>query len=194
MLLLSSFNLDPLQNPNSSVKELHTTLDGKHWSLDDPRRTTRRSKAPVGPSVDHSRAPSKTRTSSPTLGTVDPRVLFPSTSSAPSPESPSSPGPNPEDFNPDLEHSFLDDFVPRAISGSDLITGSSIVLQSTASALNTTAAAVRQMFSSSTERPSGPRDAPRGPDDTLRARAPGDTAPRAPGDAPPPTPQQFAEL
>lgn len=192
------FILDSFQIP--SVKELHSTLDGRHWSLDDPKRTTRRSKPPTGPSsladIDHSRAPSKTRASSPVIGPLPSRVLFPAAGTSSTAESHSS-GLDPDDCSDHPspghpEHSFLDDFVPRAISGSDLIAGSSVVLQSTASALNTTAAAVRQMFGTSNDRPAGPRpttDAPKGPapDDTPRARAPGDAPP-------PPTPQQFAEL
>lgn len=228
MLHYPGSNLDT--SKKSSVKELHTTLDGKHWNLDDTRRTTRRSKPPAGPSstggvdrsrapsetrptdgVDHSRAPSKTRPSSPVIDSIPPRILFP-TANSPSPSPSTSSVPDridsrdnsPDDGGstvfvqppPASGHSFLDDFVPRGISGSDLLAGSSAVLagssavlHSTTSALNSTASAVRQMFSSSSERPAGTRPA-LDPDDTPRVRTNRDAAPPPA----PPTPQQFAEL
>ena len=131
--------------------------------------------------VDRSRAPSKTRPSSPVLDSLPSRILFPSAESSSSAESHSSavdPDDSPDDgastiLVQPLGHSFLDDFVPRGISGSDLLAGSTAVIHSTSSALNhtatalnTTAAAVRQMFGSSSDRQAGPK-ATVGPDDTL---------------------------
>lgn len=138
------------------------------------------------------------------LDSVPSRILFPTVGSCLSTESRSTAGSDDshEDGSstifvdpPPSGHSFLDDFVPRGISGSELLAGSSAVIHSTTSALNTTAtalnstgAAVRQMFGSSTERPAGPRPSV-DPDDTLRVRSNRDAPPPAP-----PTPQQFAEL
>lgn len=140
------------------------------------------------------------------LDSLPSRILFPSAESSSSAESHSSavdPDDSPDDgastiLVQPLGHSFLDDFVPRGISGSDLLAGSTAVIHSTSSALNhtatalnTTAAAVRQMFGSSSDRQAGPK-ATVGPDDTPRARAPGGAPPPAP--PPAPTPQQFADL
>lgn len=120
--------------------------------------------------------------------------------------------------SPSLEHSFLDDFVPHGFTSSELLAGSNVVLQTTASALNTTASVVRHMFSSSdsrnptTEDTSAARhmfgssnpatgNTARAPpkDDTPRTRA--DDQPRSSlrGDGvlprdPPPTWEQFAEM
>ena len=199
-----TFILDPLQKP--PVKELLTTLDGKHWALDDTKRTTRRSQPPASTaSLAGSRAPSKTRGPSPVIGPGShSRVLFVTEDSP----SPSATGDDPDYASPLVDggstvvvrsrppsppdHSFLEDFIPRGISGSYFVAGSSSVLQTTASALNSTATAVLQMFGPASDRPAGSRptmdaraDAP---DDTPRARRAGDAAP------PLPTPQQFAEL
>ena len=179
---------------------------------------------------DHSRAPYKTRPSSPVLGSIPSRVLFPNVGPSPSTADPRSSATAPEvpldngastvfvnpvatvcdtsgdtsdtpDTPPHPGHSFLDDFVPRAISGSDWLAGSSAVINSTTSALNTTttalnstAAAVRQMFASSSDRLVGARPTS-GADDTPRPRTNRDAPPPAPpAPPPPPTPQQFAEL
>ena len=84
-LSLFLFNLDPPQKPSTSVpvKELRTTLDGKHWALDEAKRPSCRSQPPAeGPSlpsasgVDLSRAPSKPRTLSSAHPVIPPRVLF----------------------------------------------------------------------------------------------------------------------
>lgn len=78
--LLRTATLDPHPPPppDVPVKALHSTLDGRHWALDDPSRASRRS---VPPSKDPSRAPSKPRASHPPSSSVPPRVLFPSDSS-----------------------------------------------------------------------------------------------------------------
>ena len=148
------------------MKELHTTLDGKHWNLEDSSRAARRSQPPAGA---HERAPSKSgvpRSPPP----VSPRVLF--QSGAPSASSPSDVGASsPKDLPPaDLDsgddgnstvvllhtnadeedhRSFVDDFLPPGITGSGLLSGSGTILNTTASAVRgATVAAVRQMFSS----------------------------------------------
>lgn len=176
---------------------LHTR-DGKHWSLDDPRRTSRRSRPPAGPSsvadVDHSRAPSKVWASAQTSPVVLPRVLFPTstseTSRRASPYDRESTSDRDDEGSPNpADQSFLNNFVPRSIPGPDLLARSSAVLQSTASALHTTASAVRHMFGSSSDRPSGARPQA----DAARTSSTNDT-PRARTTTGDPTPQQFADL
>lgn len=224
------------------MKELHTTLDGRHWILDESKRTTRRSHPPVGSSkpsgkehsrrphppgtsgTEHSRAPSKPRPSprfvtSPSLPA---RVLFPA--GGPSDSVDTSPASSPSDSytNPALcrepadsdsdigdtivlgsrppsqlsaapDRSFLDDFVPHGFTGSELLAGSSAVLQTTASALNTTASVVRNMFApTSDSRPPVTGDAPTRGDDAPRTREDGQNRPRDRN--PPPTWEQFAEI
>ena len=73
-----SLILDPPLKPSVPVKELRTTLDGKHWAFDDTTRPSRRSQPPVSAGVDLSRAPAKPRPPSPATSTIPSRVLFPS--------------------------------------------------------------------------------------------------------------------
>ena len=189
------------------MKELRTTLDGRHWTLDDSSRAASRSQPPAGdtdrtssksranvstatkshipsthasavteshiPSI-HERAPSRSRaTVSPT--SITPRVLF--QSSAPSPSSSNDPYSSddgvsppeatsfadlnsddddgntvilarPEADNDDLNRSFVDDFLPPGFTGSGLLSGSSAILNTAATAVRgATVTAVRQMFS-----------------------------------------------
>ena len=255
------FNLDPPPAPVTAVpvRQLRSTLDGKHWALDEAKRPFCRSLPPI----DQGRAPVKPRALSPARDTIPSRVLFPSTSASTSsgPPPPASSGATPasassggdppvsassggappvilgasalssvvsaagsdsaeDDGDGDNatiiyhspEPSFLDDFAPPGLSGSDLIAGSTAVLQTTASvihttasAINTTASAVRHMFSSDPAR-SRPHDAP--PEDPPPARDPRDARPprdtRDPfpardqpprnHDPNPPSREQFTEL
>ena len=95
------------------------------------------------------------------------------------------------------ERSFLDDFAPPGLSGSDLIASSTTVLNTTASvihrtasAINTTASAVRQMFSSDTTRshPSA------GPARDARDPPPAQDQPLRDLDPAPPSREQFTKL
>lgn len=102
-------NLDPLLNPLFRlIKELRSTLDGKHWTGAAARKPYRRSQLPAGPpatsassifipsappvsapsipaSVDLSRAPAKPRASSSLpSGVIQPCVLFSTVADTPS--------------------------------------------------------------------------------------------------------------
>ena len=153
---------------------LRSTLDGRHWALGDPARSSWRSHTPAGSSAEAlSRAPSKPRAPSPDRALPPPRVLFhPSSSSGAgagsAPCAGYSAGPcassstdlssadilsNCEGLDstivvhpPSPEHrSFVDDFLPLGLTGSDLLAGSSALL-------STTASAVRFVLSSDTSR------------------------------------------
>ena len=92
--------LDPPPDPPvPPVKELHSTLDGKHWTGAAAREPFRRSQLSAGPtapsappasvlsvpdSVELSRAPSKPRISSVSSCAIQPRVLFPVAEDTPS--------------------------------------------------------------------------------------------------------------
>ena len=269
------FNLDPVPDPPAAsvpavpVRQLRSTLDGKHWALDEAKRPFRRSIPPI----DQGRAPVKPRAPSPACGTIPSCVLFsspamsassvsasassggaphtsahsgvtpasahsgsgppaPTGSDGALPASASSGGappvgsgastlsPVPSTADSDGEgddttvihhsyspqHSFLDDFAPPGLSGSDLIAGSTAVLQttasvihSTASAINTTASAVRQMFSFDSARShpcAGPardsRDLP--PVRDARDPPPAQDQPPRDLDQAPPSQEQFTEL
>ena len=76
--LFCVFNLDPPPEPPTApapavpVRKLRSTLDSKHWALDESKRPFRRSLPPI----DHSRAPVKPRAPSPVSDTIPSRVLF----------------------------------------------------------------------------------------------------------------------
>ena len=219
------------------MRQLRSTLDGKHWALDEAKRPFRRSIPPI----DQGRAPVKPRALSPACGTIPSRVLFStpavgtpsasaSASSGGAPPASASSGSAPhfvsgastlspvpstadsdgagDDTTSDgagddttvihhsRERSFLDDFAPPGLSGSDLIAGSTAVLNTTASVIhstgsviNTTASAVRQMFSSDTTRshPSA------GPARDARDPPPARDQPPRDLDLAPPSREQFTE-
>lgn len=180
------FTLDsPNDPPIPPVKELHSTLDGKHWLIDETNRPTHRSRPPSVPppsGLVHSRAPSKPH-NFPTIrpAEIPSRVLFSNTQDTQPSPAPSSPPDSYSDpalcFEPPVsdvevspqlpvslpENSFLDDFVPLGFTRSELLAGSSAVLESTASALHTTASAVHHKFAPASDSRARPSD------DTSRA-------------------------
>ena len=163
----------PPDPPVLPVKELRSTLDGKHWTGAAHRKPYRRSQLPAGPSVaaisasdslDLSHAPSKPRAPSPSVpsAVVQPRVLFPTsrTSSGCVDNTPSRDLSSAEILptcdeldstilhSPDdaLHHpSFVDDFLPLGLTGNDILLHSGTIL-------GTAASVVREMFSSDSQR------------------------------------------
>lgn len=172
------------------MKELRTTLDGRHWALEDSNRASRRSHPPTG---DPGRAPSKPRSFAPPTSSIPSRVLFPPSSQEGTPSFSYGIG-NSSDFPSDFDgddtvilrpssafdethRSFVDDFLPPGLTSSHLLSGSGAVTSAvssvTGAVLNTTAAAVRTFF------PSGPRQSSHEASEPLHGASEPQQSPRA---------------